>query len=129
MKVRLKINAIREVVEGKRVVVVDDSIIRGTTSLSRVHALRRAGAKEIHMRISCPPTRHPCFYGIDFPTEGELIANRMTPDEIRDHLEIESLGYLSVEGLAAAMSQPAERFCFACFNGEYPCATPAEIGE
>ncbi|MCA9319236.1 MAG: amidophosphoribosyltransferase [Planctomycetes bacterium] len=128
MKVRLKINAIREVVEGKRVVVVDDSIIRGTTSLSRVGSLRKAGAKEVHLRITCPPTRWPCFFGIDFPTREELIAASKTPDEIARFLSADSLGYLSEDGLVASVSRPKDRWCMACFNGDYPAAIPSEIG-
>ena len=89
----------REVVKGKRVVVVDDSIVRGTTTKGKIMALRQAGAKEIHMRVSCPPLRHPCFYGVDFPTREELLAHNKTLEQIRKFLEVESVGYISLEGL------------------------------
>jgi len=122
--VAIKLNVVRPVVEGKRVVVVDDSIIRGTTSKKRLSKLREAGAKEIHLRISCPPTRHPCYYGIDFPNPDELIASEKSVEEIRDFLEVDSLGYLSVERLRATLGDEKDDYCFACFTGEYPC--PAE---
>ena len=99
LAVKIKLAPIREVVKGKRIVVVDDSIVRGTTTKGKIKAFRDAGAKEIHMRVSCPPIRFPCFYGIDFPTKEELIANDRTLDQIRDFLEVESLGYMSIEGL------------------------------
>jgi amidophosphoribosyltransferase len=108
-------------------VVIDDSIIRGTTSRGRVRRLRDAGAKEIHLRISCPPTKHPCFYGIDFPDPKELIANQMgNVEAIRKFLEIDSLAYLSVEGMLKAMDKP-KNFCAACFTGEYPVEFDAEF--
>jgi amidophosphoribosyltransferase len=129
IKVALKLNAVREVVNGKRVIVVDDSIVRGTTALSRVRSLRKAGAKEIHFRVSCPPTRHPCFFGIDFPTPEELIANQKSIPEIARFLGVDSLGYLSEAGLAACVSSPADRYCMACFNGDYPCRVPARKEE
>ncbi len=119
-KVRIKLNPIREVVEGKRVVVVDDSIVRGNTSKSRVILLRKAGAKEVHMRISCPPHVSPCFYGIDFPSKNELIAATHTMEEIKTYLNVDSLGYLSEEGLLQAVSFPKENYCTACFSGKYP---------
>ncbi len=124
LMVRLKINAIRDVVAGKRIVVVDDSIIRGTTSHSRMQTLREAGAKEIHVRISCPPTRHPCFFGVDFPTKTELIAATKSPEEIARFLGVDSLGYLSEEGLLDAVSGPRESYCLACFDGDYPVPPP-----
>lgn len=124
IKVALKLNAVRDVVHGKRVIVVDDSIVRGTTALSRVSSLKKAGAKEIHLRISCPPTRHPCFFGIDFPTPEELIANQKTIPEIAKFLGVDTLGYLSEEGLAASLSKPKSDYCMACFNGDYPCDVP-----
>ncbi|MEE9394744.1 MAG: amidophosphoribosyltransferase [Planctomycetota bacterium] len=129
MKVKVKLNAVREVVEGKRVVVIDDSIIRGTTSLSRMAALKKAGAKEVHLRISCPPTRHPCYFGIDFPTQTELIAGKYSVAEIAKFLNVDSLGYLSEAGMLKCVDGERDSYCLACFNGEYPCATPAEIGE
>jgi amidophosphoribosyltransferase len=118
--VKIKLNAVRDVVAGKRVVVVDDSIIRGTTSKGRVKRLYDAGAKEVHLRISCPPTRHPCYYGIDFPDPAELIANQLdSVDAIRDFLGIDSLAYLSVDGMKKAVGN-GDNHCAACFTGEYP---------
>ncbi|MCC6465744.1 MAG: amidophosphoribosyltransferase [Planctomycetes bacterium] len=118
--VKIKLNAVRDVVAGKRVVVVDDSVIRGTTSKGRVKRLYDAGAKEVHLRISCPPTRHPCFYGIDFPDPKELIANQLeTVEKIRQYLQIDSLAYLSTEGMLGAV-QAKDDFCTACFSGKYP---------
>src|SRR5210317_645222 len=118
--VRVKLNPVRSFLEGKRVVVIEDSIIRGTTGRSRIRSLREVGVKEVHMMISCPPTRNPCYYGIDFPSGGELIANSKTIDEIRDHLDLDSLHYLSVEGLVKATGTTADNFCLACFTGDYP---------
>ncbi|MBU0480516.1 MAG: amidophosphoribosyltransferase [Proteobacteria bacterium] len=118
--VRVKLNPIRSFLEGKRVIIIEDSIIRGTTGRSRVKSLRAVGVKEVHMRISCPPTRNPCYYGIDFPSGGELIANEKTVDEIRDYLDLDSLAYLSVEGLVKATGDRADKFCLACFTGDYP---------
>lgn len=119
-KVKVKLNPIREIVEGKRVVVIDDSIVRGNTSKSRVKLLRRAGAKEVHMRISCPPHVSPCFYGIDFPSKEELIAANNSLEKIKEYLNVESLGYLTEEGLLSAISFPKENYCTACFTGKYP---------
>lgn len=118
--VRIKLNTVKDILKGKRVVVVDDSIVRGTTSKMRVESIRKAGAKEIHMRISCPPHRSPCFYGIDFPTKKELIASIHNVDEIKKYLGVDSLGYLSVEGLLSAVSLPKQNYCIACFTGQYP---------
>jgi amidophosphoribosyltransferase len=118
--VRLKLNPVREVLEGKKVVVVDDSIVRGTTSRLRTRALRDAGAQEIHMRISCPPIRYPCFYGIDFSSKGELIACAKTVEQVGEFIGADSLAYLSLEGMLRAMPQPADHFCTACFTGRYP---------
>ena len=117
--VDLKLAVLREVVEGKRVIVVDDSVVRGTTARRRVQRLREAGALEVHMRISCPPIKHPCFYGIDFPTSGELIAGGMDVDEICQYLGADSLGYLSLEGLFMPFESKLG-FCSACFTGKYP---------
>jgi amidophosphoribosyltransferase len=119
--VRIKLNAISDILRGKRVVVVDDSIVRGTTSRSRLGMLREAGAREIHLRISSPPIRHPCYFGIDFPTATELVAAERTVEEIRNFIGVDSLGYLSVEGLLSAVSGPPEDYCTACFSGCYPC--------
>ncbi len=118
--VRVKLNLIGKSVEGKRVVVVDDSIVRGTTARSRVVNLREAGAKEVHMRISCPPHKHACYYGIDFPDPEKLLANQCTLEEIRKYLGADSIGYLDVEGMVRATSRPREEFCTACFTGKYP---------
>src|SRR5439155_3409365 len=109
--VRVKLNLIKEMVEGKRVVVVDDSIVRGTTARARVVTLREAGAKEVHMRISCPPHRHACHYGIDFPDPKNLLANQNTLDEIRKYLGADSIGYLDTDGMVRATGQPRESFC------------------
>lgn len=120
LKVKIKLNPIREVVEGKRVVVVDDSIVRGNTAKSRVKLLRKAGAREVHMRISCPPHVSPCYYGIDFPSKAELLACNNTMEEIKKFLDVDSIGYLSLEGMLSATTQPASNFCSACFTGNYP---------
>jgi amidophosphoribosyltransferase len=118
--VRVKLNLIRSAVEGKRVVVVDDSIVRGTTARSRVVNLRENGAKEVHMRISCPPHKNACYYGIDFPDPDKLLANQCTMEEICKYLGADSLGYLDVEGMVRATGRESNEFCMACFNGEYP---------
>lgn len=117
--VDMKLTVLPEVVNGKRVVMVDDSIIRGTTSRGRVACLRKAGAAEIHVRISSPPCRNPCFYGIDFPTRDELVAGRMDVDSTREFLGADTLGYLSAEGLLSPFKNPHD-FCTACFTGDYP---------
>ncbi len=118
-KVRLKYSPVREVLSGKRVVVVDDSLVRGTTSQGLVALLREAGATEVHFRLASPPVRHPCFYGIDMPTREELIAARLSTEEIRDQLGVDSLGYLSLEGMNEAVSELGT-VCSACFSGNYP---------
>jgi amidophosphoribosyltransferase len=118
--VRLKLNPVREILKDKNVVVVDDSIVRGTTSKLRIRRLREAGAKEIHMRVSCPPIRFPCFYGIDFSSKGELIACNSTVQEVGEFIGADSLAYLSLEGMMRAMPHPANHFCTACFTGKYP---------
>jgi len=125
--VRVKLNLIGEAVRGKRVVVVDDSIVRGTTARARVVNLREAGAREVHLRISCPPHRHACFYGIDFPDPEKLIANQMTIEEIRDYLGADSIGYLEVDSMVRATGLPQEQFCLACFTGEYPLKYDADF--
>ena len=119
-RVRVKLNPIRDVLKDKRVVIIEDSIVRGTTSRVRVRTLREAGAKEVHMRVSCPPLRHPCFYGIDFPTKKELIASNHTVEWIRDFVGLDSLEYLSLEGMLESMMLPKSEFCTACFDGNYP---------
>ncbi|WP_417908749.1 amidophosphoribosyltransferase [Candidatus Electronema sp. PJ] len=120
--VRVKLNPVRPLIEGKRVIIVEDSIIRGTTGRSRVHALRNAGAKEVHLLVSCPPTIHACYYGIDFPSSKELIAAKISIEAIRDHMELDSLTYLSLDGLVEATGLKKEDFCLACFDGKYPIA-------
>jgi amidophosphoribosyltransferase len=122
-RVRVKLNPIREVIKGKKVVVIEDSIVRGTTSRSRIEEIREAGAKEIHMRISCPPIKSPCFYGIDFPSTGELIAHNKTVQEIADFIKVDSLGFLSLDGMLSVMKDKGS-FCSACFTGKYPTAIP-----
>ena len=120
--VKLKLNPVRSLLEGKRVVLVDDSIVRGTTSRKIVRIVREAGAREVHMRISCPPTVSPCFYGIDTPTKKELIAATHSVEEIREYLGADTLGYLSIESLRRAVGDTEGRFCLACYTGSYPTA-------
>jgi amidophosphoribosyltransferase len=122
--VTLKLNPLRDVVRGRRLTVVDDSIVRGTTTKAIVGLLRRAGATEVHVRISAPPIYHPCFYGIDTQVETELIAATKSVEEIREFIGADSLGYLSIGGVLAALDLPYERFCFACFDGRYPEPVP-----
>ena len=122
--IRLKLNPLREVIAGKRLVVVDDSIVRGNTQRALVRMLREAGAAEVHVRISSPPVMWPCFYGIDFASRAELIASGMGVEEIRSSIGADSLAFVSLEGLTAASSQPAERLCRACFDGSYPIPIP-----
>jgi amidophosphoribosyltransferase len=118
--VKVKLNPVRGLLKGKQVVIVEDSIIRGTTSRMRIKTLRQAGAEKIHMMVSCPPHRFPCFYGIDFSTRGELIACEHTVEEIQNYIGADSLCYLSMKGMLEATGLPAESFCLACFNGHYP---------
>ena len=118
--VRVKLNLIADLVRGKRVVIVDDSIVRGTTSKARVISLKEAGAREVHVLISCPPHLHPCVYGIDFPERSKLMAATHSLDEIRHYLGADSLGYLSEDGMVTATGQPKNSFCLACYNGDYP---------
>jgi amidophosphoribosyltransferase len=122
--VRVKLNPVRSILEGKRVVLVDDSIVRGTTSRKIVRMVKAAGAKEVHMRISCPPTISPCFYGVDTPRRSELIAATHTLDEIRRYLDAESLSYLSLEGLLEAVGAGRQSYCTSCYTGQYPVAFP-----
>ena len=119
MAVRLKLAVIKEAVVGRRVVVVDDSIVRGTTTRGKIRTLREAGAKEIHMRVSCPAIRFPCYYGSDFPTKEELLANNRNLDEIREFLGVDSVGYLSLEGMLSCAAHPADHYCTACWSGKY----------
>lgn len=118
--VRVKLNPVRSFLEGKTVLIMEDSIIRGTTARSRVRSLKSAGVKEVHMVISCPPHRYPCYYGIDFPTGGQLIAAEKSVEQIRNSLGLDSLHYLSIDGLIESTGMPKESFCLACFNNDYP---------
>ncbi|MFL6469184.1 MAG: amidophosphoribosyltransferase, partial [Pyrinomonadaceae bacterium] len=118
--VRLKLNPIKDLIFGKRVVLVDDSIVRGTTSKKIVQMVREAGATEVHMRISCPPTTHSCYYGVDTPDRQDLIASRMSVEEVRRYIGADSLGYLSLEGMLASIGINAESSCTACWTGKYP---------
>jgi amidophosphoribosyltransferase len=118
--IRLKLNPLRDVIRGKRLVVVDDSIVRGNTQRALIRMLREAGALEVHVRIASPPVKWPCFYGIDFASRAELIANGLELDGVRASINADSLGYVSEQGLIAATEQPANRLCTACFTGQYP---------
>jgi len=122
--IRLKLNPLRDVIEGKRLVVVDDSIVRGNTQRALVRMLREAGAREVHVRISSPPVKWPCFYGIDFATRAELIANGLSTDDICASIGADSLAYISLESLVDATTVPSDNLCRACFDGEYPIALP-----
>jgi len=125
--VKLKFNPLPDVLSGKRLVLVDDSIVRGTTTPKVVSLLRKAGAKEIHMRICAPPIRYPCFFGVDMATRRELIAAQKAVPEIRDFIGADSLGYLSVDGLIKAVALPKSHFCLACFTGDYPVPVQLEM--
>ena len=125
--IRVKLNPLPDVLSGKRIIVIDDSIVRGTTSGKLVVALRDAGATEVHMRISSPPVTHPCFYGIDTDTQDQLIASRLTLEEIKDHLKVDSLAYLSKEGMVEAAKAESGNFCSACFDGNYPIPMDQEL--
>jgi amidophosphoribosyltransferase len=127
--IRLKLNPLREIIEGKRIVVVDDSIVRGNTQRAIVRMLREAGAREIHVRISSPPVEWPCYYGIDFATRAELIASGLEVEEIRRSIGADSLSYVSMEGLIAATTIDENKLCTACFTGKYPIAVPADMSE
>ena len=124
--VKVKLNPVKELFKNKRVLIIEDSIIRGTTSKTRIQTLRQIGAKEIHMLVSCPPHRFPCHYGIDFSTKGELIAAQKSVEEIRDFIGLDSLGYLSIDNLVKATHIPRTDLCLACFDGNYP--VPVEEG-
>jgi amidophosphoribosyltransferase len=127
--IRLKLNPLREIIEGKRIVVVDDSIVRGNTQRAIVRMLREAGAREIHVRISSPPVEWPCYYGIDFASRAELIASGLEIEEIRRSIGSDSLSYVSMEGLIAATTIDENKLCTACFTGTYPIAVPADMSE
>jgi amidophosphoribosyltransferase len=124
--VRVKLNPVKSILEGRRVVLVDDSIVRGTTSRKIVRMVRSAGAKEVHMRISCPPTISPCFYGVDTPRRSELIAATHTLDEIRRYVDADSVAYLSLEGLTGAVRDGRSKYCTSCYTGVYPVAFPRD---
>jgi len=124
--VRVKLNPVKSILEGKRVVLIDDSIVRGTTSRKIVRMVRSAGAREVHMRISCPPTVSPCFYGVDTPRRSELIAATHTIDEIRKYLDADSISYLSLEGLTSAVNGGKSKYCTSCYTGVYPVAFPRD---
>jgi amidophosphoribosyltransferase len=127
--IRLKLNPLRDVIRGKRLVVVDDTIVRGNTQRALVRMLREAGAVEVHVRISAPPVKWPCFYGIDFASKAELVANGLDDDGIRASIGADSLGYVSLESMIAATEQPKTRLCRACFDGEYPIPLPEVVGK
>jgi amidophosphoribosyltransferase len=122
--VKIKLNPVRSILEGKRVVLLDDSIVRGTTSRKIVRMVKAAGAREVHLRISCPPTISPCFYGVDTPSRAELIAATHTHEEVRKYVEADSLAYLSIEGLRAAVGSEQQSYCTSCYTGVYPVAFP-----
>jgi amidophosphoribosyltransferase len=125
--VKLKFNPLSQMLDGKRVVVIDDSIVRGTTTPQVVRVLKKAGAKEVHMRICAPPIRYPCFFGVDMATRRELIAAHKTVPEVRDFIGADSLGYLSIDGLIKAVALPKDMFCMACFTGDYPIPVQLEM--
>ena len=127
--IRLKLNPLRDVIRGKRLVVVDDTIVRGNTQRALVRMLREAGAIEVHVRIAAPPVRWPCFYGIDFPSRAELIANAGGVESVRQSIGADSLGHVSMEALVASSEQPRNRLCTACFTGEYPIPIPDQVGK
>jgi amidophosphoribosyltransferase len=129
--VRVKLNPVKDLLRGKDIVIIEDSIIRGTTAHTRVKALRELGVRRVHMRVAGPPHRFPCHYGIDFSTKGELIAARMGVDALRDHLGLDSLHYLSLPGLleSTGMNNPEQYFCKACFDGCYPVDFDGELSK
>ena len=125
-KVKIKYNTVREIIAGKSVVIVDDSIVRGTTSRGLVRMIRQAGARQVHFRVASPPTTGPCYYGIDTPTREELIAATHSVEEIRTYLDVDTLGYLSLNGMISSASAARDGYCHACWSGDYPTAIPAE---
>jgi amidophosphoribosyltransferase len=125
--VKVKLNPVKEVLKDRRVLVIEDSIIRGTTARTRIKTLRKVGAREIHMLVSCPPHRFPCYYGIDFSTRGELIAAQKSVEEIRDFIGLNSLGYLGIDKLVQATEIPRGNLCLACFDGRYPVPVDASF--
>jgi amidophosphoribosyltransferase len=129
LAVKLKLSVIKDAVKGKRLVVVDDSVVRGTTTKGKINSLREAGATEIHLRVACPPVASPCFYGVDFCTKEELLTNDRTLDDIRDYLGVDSIGYISVEGMLSCASLPADHYCVACWTGEYKVPVTAILNK
>jgi amidophosphoribosyltransferase len=129
MAVNLKLAVIGDTMKGKRVVVVDDSVVRGTTTRGKIRSIREAGAKEIHMRVSCPPVRHPCFYGVDFPTKEELLANGRDMKDIKEFLEVDSVGYLSIDGMLGCAKLPNDHYCAACWSGKYPIPVDVTVNK
>jgi amidophosphoribosyltransferase len=129
LEVKLKLTVVKEAVRGKRVVVIDDSVVRGTTTKGKIRSLRQAGAKEIHLRVACPPVRFPCFYGVDFPTREELLVNQVPLDEISRSLEADSVKYLSLEGLLSSVSLPADHYCTACWSGQYRIPVSTQVNK
>jgi amidophosphoribosyltransferase len=125
--IRLKLNPLKHALAGKRLIVVDDSIVRGNTTRKLVALLREAGATEVHMRITSPPVKWPCFYGIDTDTQEQLIASAKSVEEIRDYVGADSLAYLSVEDMIASTGRPADEYCLACFTGDYPVEIPEAV--
>jgi amidophosphoribosyltransferase len=124
--VKVKLNPVRSILEGRRVILIDDSIVRGTTSRKLVKMLKAAGATEVHMRVSCPPTVSPCFYGIDTPRRADLIAATHTLDEVRKYIEADSLRYLSLDGLLESVNSHGDHYCTSCYTGRYPVPFPRE---
>jgi amidophosphoribosyltransferase len=124
--VKVKLNPVRSILDGRRVILVDDSVVRGTTSRKIVKMVRAAGAREVHVRVSCPPTISPCFYGVDTPRKSELIAATHTLAEIREFLEADSVAYLSLEGLLSAVGKDRGSYCSSCYTGVYPVPVPSE---
>ena len=120
----MKLNPVKSILQGQRVVLVDDSIVRGTTSRKIVRMVRAAGASEVHMRISCPPTISPCFYGVDTPKRAELIAATHSIEEVRRYIGADSLGYLSLDGMLSAVGPARKSYCTSCYTGQYPVAFP-----
>ncbi|MBW1999597.1 MAG: amidophosphoribosyltransferase, partial [Deltaproteobacteria bacterium] len=127
--VRVKLNPVKELLKHKRVLIIEDSIIRGTTARTRIKSLREIGAREVHMLVSCPPHRFPCYYGIDFSTRGELIAASNSIEEIRKFIGLDSLGYLHIDNLVKATSIPRGELCLACFDGHYPVSIDESFGK
>jgi amidophosphoribosyltransferase len=124
LMVKLKLSVLKENVEGKRLILIDDSIVRGTTSKRIVDMLRKAGAKEVHIRVSSPPVKYSCYFGIDTPTRKQLIGATHSVEEIRETIGADSLGYLSIEGLIKSINMSGQRLCTACFSGDYPMEVP-----